>query len=63
LTLALSLAVHGDGVPYTMYLKSASVEVSDWNLTNEVDSEKKLVGYYAKDKVCACGCSGRHNID
>ena len=31
-----SIGLHRDGVPYTMSLKSASVEVFNWNLLNEI---------------------------
>ena len=36
----MCIGFHGDGVPYTKFLKSDSVEVCNWNLVNEVDSEK-----------------------
>ena len=46
--------------PYTQYFNCASVEVFNWNLLNEVDSERHVFATIPKDKVCACGCHGRH---
>ena len=47
-----------------MSLKSASAEVFNWNIINEVASEKKkLFVIVTKAKVCVCGCHGRHIID
>ena len=59
----LCLGFHGDGVPYTKSLKSASVAVFNWNLLNALDSERHLFATVPEDKVCACGCHGRHTID
>jgi hypothetical protein len=57
------LGFHGDGVPYTKSLKSASIEVFNWNLLNEFDSERHLFATVPKDITCACGCHVRHTID
>ena len=54
---------HCDGVPYKGTLKSDSVEMFNWNLLNEEDYERHLFGTIPKDKVCVCGCHGRHTID
>ena len=59
----ICLGFHGDGVPYTKSLKSASIEVFNWNLLNEFDSERHLFATVPKDITCACGCHGRHTID
>ena len=51
--------------PYTKSLKSASVEVFNWNLLNAMDPGKQrhVFATIPKDKVCACGCYGRHTTD
>ncbi len=49
----ICIGFHGGGVRYTKYLKSASAEVFNWNLTNEVDSEKAFVRLYAQGH-CLC---------
>jgi hypothetical protein len=59
----ICLGFHGDGVPYTKSLKSASIDVFNWNLLNEFDSERHLFATVPKDITCACGCHGRHTID
>ncbi len=46
-----------------MYLKSASVEVFNWNLLNEVDSEMHVFATIPKARVCACCCHGRRTND
>ena len=50
-------------MPYTKSLKSASIEVLNWNLLNLFESERHLFATVPKDITCACGCHGRHNID
>ena len=54
---------HGDSVPYNKYLKAASAEVFNWNLLNEVDSERHVFATIHKDTICDCGCYGRHTSD
>ena len=46
-----------------MFLISASVEVFNWNLTKLREFCNAFVATIPKDKVCACGCHGRHTID
>ena len=41
--------------PYSKSLKSASAEVFNWNLLNEVDYARHLFACTPKDNVCACG--------
>ena len=38
----LCIGVHGNCAPYTKYLKSASVEVLNWNLLNDVDFARHI---------------------
>ena len=59
----ICLGFHGDGVPYTKSLKSASIEVFNWNLLNEFDSERHLFATVPKDITCDCGCHGRDTFD
>ncbi len=52
-----------EGASHTESLKSASDEVCNWNLINEVDYEMQLFAVIPKDNVYACRCHGRHAID
>ena len=63
LTLACALVFIVIVSPYTKSSKSAHVEVLNWNLLNEMDYERLLFATIPNDKVCDCGCHGRHTID
>ena len=57
------MGFHGPGAPVRKSFKSASVEVFNWKLLNEVDCDMHVCATAPKDNVCACGCRGRHTID
>ena len=62
-TISCALVVVVTASPTQSLLKSASVEVLNWNLRNEYYYDKDFFATILKDKVCVCGCHGRHTID